>query len=480
MTIKARQDPSPETPTPPGGGPSTLEERPSAPAEIAAWRVRLWWPRGVARSVEEPPAVAFTRAVVAVAVPRTPNEASAALGHCYRYAQWVLSRREGRLEASVLFTPEAVASYIDEALGDAPKGTKMATSSTLRRLAPGVGLAALCPAGLSRRPKRRHVVELDPAVATCIETYIPATVHPSRFDRIAPLAREAVTAYGPGTVARATDLVRFVSYYCVWADAQNRPLRADALFEPEAIEEFAHELKGRARRDRAISVVSVATWVSALRSVSAAVRGEVGRVEKVSFGPKDLTSPYSAFEIDQAIVFSRRMQTSQGRRFTAALIALGLAAGPSGPEADLARPNDIERGTNGDVFVTLRTPGGSERHVRAVGIYAELVVAAADVALLAGDSFLLGGTTRKGRSARVCALAKDWSFALTLSRLQGAHRVALALEGRPMPELLTAAGVVTLQAFESLLPWILAAGAEEGREFASMVPIADEASNGAS
>lgn len=460
MTAHEPETPSQEETPTPGAESLALAGPPEDPAEYAQWRVGLWWPRGLPRTADEPAAVSFTRAAVAAAAPRTPNEASAALGHCYRYALWMLSRAGGALDLAAVFTPEAVGTYIDEVFADAPKGTRMATSSVLRRLAPGVGLAALCPAAQSRRPKRRRAVELDPAVVAVIEAYVPTTLHQSRFERIAPLVREAVTTYGPATAERARDLVRFISYYCVWADAHNRPLRPDAMFDPEVIEEFAHELKTRAKLDPAINRTSVATWVAALRSVSAAVRGEAGRVEKVSFGRADLTSPYSALEIDQAIVFSRRMQTSQGRRFTSALIALGLAAGPSGPEVDLARPGDISHDGGGSVFVTLHGADGSERSVRAVGVYAELLVAAAAAARAAGDSYLLGGTTRKGRNSRVCALAKDWPFALTLSRLQGAHRVALALEGRSLPELLSAAGVVTLQVFDSLLPWIMA-GAEE-------------------
>jgi hypothetical protein len=367
----------------------------------------------------------------------------------------------------VIFTPEAVAVYVDEVFGDAPHGTRMNTTSILRRLAPGVGLGNLCPAALARRAKPRPL-DLDPAVAEFIKTYVPATVHPSRFERISPFVRDAVVAYRPATVSRAMDLVRFISYYCVWADAQNRPMRLDAIFDPGAIEEFAHELKSRARNDRSINLVSVSTWVTALRTVSSALLPDVARVQQVSFGRKDLTTPYSALEIDQAIVFSKRMYSTQGRRFTAALIALGLSVGPSGPEADMVRPDDIECGTDGKVNVVLRAKDGSERRVRVVGQYAELLVVAAAAAREAGDSYLLGGTTRKGRTSRVCALAKDWPFPLSLSRLQNAHRVALAMEGRPLPELLSAAGVISLQVFDSLLPWIRA-GINEAPEFSAMV-----------
>jgi hypothetical protein len=85
MTTEETQNPTPTDP-PAATEPATLvlEERPEDPVGIAQWRIRMWWPRDLPRSIEEPEVVAFTRKVVATGAPRTPNEASMALGYCYR------------------------------------------------------------------------------------------------------------------------------------------------------------------------------------------------------------------------------------------------------------------------------------------------------------------------------------------------------------------------------------------------------------
>jgi hypothetical protein len=161
-----------------------------------------------------------------------------------------------------------------------------------------------------------------------------------------------------------------------------------------------------------------------------------------------------------------RLNTPKRQRYASAIIALGLALGPTGVEAALVRPADVQE-INGKITGLLRRersePG---RRVVAQIACSELLVDAVRKATAAGDEFLVGGWgPRTSRVSNICRdiEAPSWLVPLNLSRLRDNFLVALMLEAHSVPELLDQAGVKNLEAFDRLMPYVHEAVAARAR-----------------
>jgi hypothetical protein len=417
-------------------------------------RIARWWPKGVARTEPEPPAVAFTKEAVAGSGQPTPAEAAQALATAYRYCLWRIDQGLD-LDPLTAFNLDDVLAYLDGPLADSPKSTRKSARTYLRRLGrPGRAPdASRADATRTDAPRGAAARDLAPAIAELIETYVPEQIDPDRFERLEPLVRAAVRAFGPKTDKRAISALCWATYLAGWATETGHPLRTDSVFHPDTVEEYM-----AARLASSADPRTVATEGSLLRDLSKALCPKLRARTRTQIPRSVDDTPYSPSDVDQLIAQAGGLNTRTRRRYAGAMLAIGLALGPHGGEYPRIEPMHVVR-FGEEVLVELRrSAGGPTRTVTALPEYAGLLEAAAARAVEAGDTYLLGGT--RPTANRVSAVLADvastpWTVELAPSRLRTTYLVGLLRQSHPVTELLTQAGVTSLGALDRVLPFAL-------------------------
>lgn len=277
--------------------------------------------------------LAFVRAVVADALPRTDREARSALTYCSDYTQW-LSRRQHQLNAATAFTDELVADYRDEMLSGRPKGTADAICSHLRRFDPTIGLAGTTrknghakataqqpePPGVAAATELEPV-ELSPATEAAILSFEPTTLDGDRWNAVADVVRQAVTNARPDREQRARDLLRSFAYLAAWADHEHRPIRIDALLDGTTIEAFIAVVAAAGMPNR-----SVGTFSSNLHALREA-NGLPLTVTRRQVRRDSAKHPYDSDQVEAFFRQARRIPSSARRRHAHAALVLIFGAG---------------------------------------------------------------------------------------------------------------------------------------------------------
>jgi hypothetical protein len=454
--------------------------------------VGQWWPKGLDSTLPPSDAVTFSRRIVAAAQPTDPAQAAQALAFCYRYALWHLENGRS-LDEDRLFDPVEIDAYLAGPLATSPKGTRNPTRSTLRSLAPGSHLPSVrrrpavnrppASPGQPGRPADTDTLTGRPAaqladqssttladqVTAIIDHYAPGRIEPTRFERVAGLVRSAIKLFDPQQPKRAQDGVLWASYLACWVDAARRPLRVDVVFHPDTVEDFVKTLLAQGAKRR-----SAATIAALLRGISAAVHPTLKAQSPVTIGRAHSRGPYDLTQLDALLATANRLGTAKRRRYTRAIIAIGLATGASGTECASVRPCDVVEVSGqlagplcGPLHVTLRGEGaeGEElaRVVVALEAYADLLRDVVTEAVRAKDAWLIGGgLSRRNRASWIISDigASAWGVPLLPSRLRETYLVALASQSLSLSDLLARAGVTHPSALDRVMPYVREAAAD--------------------
>lgn len=277
--------------------------------------------------------------------------------------------------------------------------------------------------------------------------FIPARLSPDRFARVQRLVHQAALACKPATEQRARDFIRYGSYLASWCDAQYLPLRVEVVFSPDTVEQFISVL------DEAVPPRSAATVASVLRTMSAILCPLLVAGSPKRHRGRLARAPYSADELSLLFALIDRSRSRKRRHDMAALLVLCLATGATGQEAALVGGRDISAGPSG-IRVVLRrrkdTGGWREREVIALPRWNDKIV---DLLVAPDDYMIGGGNTRHSRvyDLCVCTRAGRWPVELQPVRARNTYLVEIARAPNSVPELLSRAGVSTLEVYNDLL-----------------------------
>ncbi len=286
-------------------------------------QITRWWPQRLERTQPDPPAIAFCRRAVRAWGPPDKAQSGQALATAYRYVCWRVDQALD-LDLEYAFNEADITAYLEGPLANSPKNTRKSASHYLHRLHPdwapdperrvAQSLAALNLARAAQGlPPSGYLIpgeEVTGDIADVIATYVPKSIDPSRFERVAHLVRSAVKAWGPKTPTRAVNALGWCSYVAAWVDAQDRPLRIDVVFHPDTIEDYvAMRLAGDA------NAKSIATEASALRSISKALLPTLRASKRVQIARTMPDTPDSTDEINLLVASCATPTSRTGQRY---------------------------------------------------------------------------------------------------------------------------------------------------------------------
>jgi hypothetical protein len=229
-------------------------------------------------------------------------------------------------------------------------------------------------------------------VGLTIARFDPRRVPPEVWAAIAPLARDAVAKVEPSTPRDATELLSRTALLLSWCHGQGLELMPAVVFAPETLDRFvAHGCAELAKGTRI-------NYRRILRRVGAAVLGPPIYPERpLALEKSDPSAPYS-FQDERALTgWSRGLPTDRMRDAAIALLGLGLGAGLTAREINLAEADWVEQAPAG---LVIAVPGGRSRRVPVVARW-EWAVRDALAQASGGPLFLPGRTSRRKKQVSV-------------------------------------------------------------------------------
>lgn len=231
------------------------------------------------------------------------------------------------------------------------------------------------------------------------------------------------------------------------------PLTRESVLARDNIGRFIAEgLTGRAIATRADYRSKL------LRTAEALLPPELAPRALAPLAPSDPTAPYDHHELNALGQWARRQKS--GRREDAkTLLALGLGAGLSASELMNARSEDIILGANHATFIQVRE---GRRRTVPVRRGWERQVAKRSAELDPSDFLFLPGRTGAGKN-----LVSNWvkradcTVHVTTQRLRSTWLVSQMAAHIPLPELVDAAGVDSLEALTRYLQFVPRLAAED-------------------
>lgn len=416
-------------------------------------RIATWLPEGLPGG-SVPEWVLFVRTTVAAAGPRNVDEARNAL----RWAGGLVEEATAAdmpLVAGALFGAASVSAYLEPLT--APKGTKVAMSSLLRRLHPDIGCAGTTRTkaattdvhvpGVVLVERPRPVLSAD--VSAAIDRFVPTLLPVDVWAHISGVVRSIVRDAAPTLPSGAVNWCRDVAYLTAWLHSEHRVLVPSAILKARAIEEFLGVLLKHGRMPR--SVASYAANLHAIRDA----RGIPLDVVRRPFPKATAKEPYNPAEIAMLYEQARRIPAKPRRQFATTCLDLMFGVGAKPAETTFVVPADVSRDASG-VFVCL-----SGRPVPALPAYAARIWDAAVRARATGESFMVGGlaTNRPNRLSQLLHGKGDrWRVHADSRRARATWLVEIAARPGPrgLPGLLEMAGLSTMQRFDELIEHIAA------------------------
>lgn len=421
------------------------------PAPVQA-RIDEWRPKYLTSATMLPPWVEATRQAVANAAPRNSAECNNAL-------RWVGEYLEARFEQGLPLDDEQVWSednidkFLTVAYGLAPKGTRDAVKSHLRRTHPAVGYAgttrrrnvttaspveppeqpaqpAVPPADLLREPEHGEgadeaVVGLPDRVLEVIGSYTAQRVAADRWDAVESYVRDAVTRIGPMTERHALTLMHHVTLLTAWTHHQAMPVRDDVVFDASNIETFLTQVL----LSRSVEVRSVATYAANLHAARELL-GLPLDVPRRQFPKAKRKEPYGEAEVAAVFAQVAALPRDERRRYVRAALNLLFGAGLLPGESGLVRPGDIRK----EGLLVLVTVDG--REVAVLGDYADAVVSDRNAAVAAGEEWMLGGgADRAGRFNDLMRARRSgrWAVEVDSTRARRTWALEMILPFAQMP-----------------------------------------------
>jgi hypothetical protein len=221
-------------------------------------------------------------------------------------------------------------------------------------------------------------------VGLTIARFDPRRVPPEVWAAIAPLARDAVSKVEPSTPRDATELLSRTALLLSWCHGRGLELTPAVVFAPETLDRFVADGCEELAKGTRINYRRI------LRRVGAAVLGPPLYPERpLALEKSDPSAPYSLEDERALIGWSRGLPTDRMRDAAIALLGLGLGAGLTSREINLAEADWIEHAGPG---LVIAVPGSPGRRVPVVA-RSEWAVRAA-LAHAGGGLLFLPGRTR--------------------------------------------------------------------------------------
>lgn len=181
----------------------------------------------------------------------------------------------------------------------------------------------------------RHADELL-RVEQAVRRYRPNAIRPEDWEPVAAFTRQIALELHPAEVRRATEAMRTLSQFTVWAHRQGMPLDTEAVFSPDVVERYiavgcqhlAESSRATRRADLrrfSMTVTRRAPWAP----LPQRMRAEYTIV------------PYTAPEVSRLLEIAVTQPTPLQRRRLSALLALGLGTGVYPSEARAATTDDL-------------------------------------------------------------------------------------------------------------------------------------------
>lgn len=182
----------------------------------------------------------------------------------------------------------------------------------------------------------RHADDAAAHAAERVRGYVPNALRPDFWEPVADFTRQAALDLHPADARRATESMRTLSQFVVWAHRQGHPLDREAIFHPDVVERYI--AVGCTR----LAESSRATRRADLRRFSTTLTRRAPWAPLPRQMRADYTvAPYTPAEIARLLDVAAHQRTAlQRRRFTA-LLALGLGTGVYPREARAAMTDDL-------------------------------------------------------------------------------------------------------------------------------------------
>jgi len=200
----------------------------------------------------------------------------------------------------------------------------------------------------------RHAEELAHAT-NVVRGYRPNAIRPEHWKLVAQFTCQVGLDLEPVDRRRATETMRTLSQFVVWAHRQGMPLDRETIFTPDMVERYIAVACGH------LAESSRATRRSDLRRFSAAVTRKAPWPPRAQRLRGDYAIvPYTPAEVARLLEVAAHQRTALQRRRLSALLAIGLGTGAYPREARSATTDDlVERHGR----LCLRIPGDRSRLV---------------------------------------------------------------------------------------------------------------------
>lgn len=261
------------------------------------------------------------------------------------------------------------------------------------------------------------------------------------------------TASDSRTPYTRTEVALVLRLIAEWSSARGCELTTESVLSRNNIITFINEgLRDRAAATRADYRSKLLRVAEAMLSPDLAPR----RLD--SLPASDPSAPYSTDDQAALLVWSRRGPKSR-RDDARVLLALGLGAGLSAQEIMQVRASDVITSTSGLLCVRVRD--GRRRMVPVMRKWEKALASRAS--MLTGEDFVfIPGRMGCGKNLISNFVARgDCEVHVQTQRLRSTWLVAQMTACSPLPALIEAAGVDSLEALTRFLPFVAKLDADE-------------------
>jgi hypothetical protein len=225
-----------------------------------------------------------------------------------------------------------------------------------------------------------------------IARFNPRNVPGEAWAVIGPLARDAVAKVEPNTSRDATELLSRTALLLWWCHRQGLELTPEVVFAPETLDRFV------TRGCEELAKGTRINYRRILRRVGAAVLGPpLYPPRPLPLGKSGPVAPYSPQDERALVAWTRGLPTARMHDGAVALLGLGLGAGLTSREMNVAETDWLEEAGPG---LVIAVPGSPARRVPVVARW-EWAVRDALAHTSGGLLFLPGRTSRRKKQVSV-------------------------------------------------------------------------------